>query len=369
MTQHARSPRQIFRPRARVALATPVLLAIAGLTGWQALHVPSASAEDVAKPARLITVEQRSEGLERRFFGRVAALATVDLSFQVNGQVVTFPVEEGETVPAGELVAQLDLEPFELSLERADLEAQQAERALGRITQLTGTTVSEAAREDADTAFQLARVRLRNAEYDLEHATLHAPFDALVSARLVENFTTVAVGAPVIRLHNMSELRIEIDVPEVLFQQAAGGAFDVFAQFPSSEELYPLELREVIAEATAIGQSFTVSMSLDPPEDLTILPGSTATVIVREQTSNTRMQMPISAVGIAPDGSTYALLFEPANGSDSGTVRAVPITVEPDEAGFVIVTNGLSDGDEVVGAGVAQLSDGQAIRRFNGFGG
>ena len=356
-------PPPAFRPSSTKALLAS--LAVAGLLG---AGVDLGQAQETAKPARVITVEQQGAGVERRFFGRVAALETVDLSFQVGGQVIEFPVEDGEEIAEGSLVAELDLVPFELALEQAILESEQAERALDRVTQLQGT-VSEATREDAETSFALSRVAVRNAENALEDATLLAPFEALVSRRLVANFTTVGGGTPVVRLHNMSELRVEADITEVLFQQAAGGTFDIFAQFPSTDELFPLEIREVIAEATDIGQSFTVSLALQPPEGITVLPGSTATMIVRQQTSDTRLRIPASAVGIAADGSTFALVFQSTNGEDTGTLSQVAITIEPDEAGFVVVTDGLSAGDEVVGAGVAQLADGQTVSRFLGFGG
>ena len=69
------------------------------------------------KPVKLMVVEAEARELKRQFFGRVAARRTVDLAFQVGGQIQKFPVTEGSQIDKGALVAELDLKPFELALE------------------------------------------------------------------------------------------------------------------------------------------------------------------------------------------------------------------------------------------------------------
>ncbi|MEM6499183.1 MAG: efflux RND transporter periplasmic adaptor subunit, partial [Pseudomonadota bacterium] len=169
---------------------------------------------------KLISASQTGGAVTRRFFGRVVAKQTVDLAFQVGGQILEFPIIEGEPIPQGELVAQLDLEPFELELEQAKLEQDQAERDFERLSKLGGNTVSQVQVDDAQTAANLANVAVKNAERSLRNATLIAPFDALVAMRSVSNFETIAAGTAIARLHDMSDLRMEIDVPEILFQRA-----------------------------------------------------------------------------------------------------------------------------------------------------
>ncbi|MEM1301190.1 MAG: efflux RND transporter periplasmic adaptor subunit, partial [Pseudomonadota bacterium] len=204
----------------------------------------SALAQDVPERVAIIAkVETGQAGVARRFFGTVVARQTVDLAFQVSGQITQFPAQEGQVIPNGNLVAELDLEPFELQLEQAQLQFEQAERTFDRLERL-GSNVSNAQLQDAQTELALTRVAVRNAEVALENATLSAPFTALVAVRNVANFSTVNQGTPVVRLHDMSELRVEIDVPEVLFQQAGGDAdIRLEAQFPTGPQTYPLEIR------------------------------------------------------------------------------------------------------------------------------
>ena len=72
--------------------------------------------QDAPRPVKLMTIEAGAAPISRQFFGRVRARSTVDLAFQVPGQIISFPVTEGTPVKEGALVAQLDLEPFEREL-------------------------------------------------------------------------------------------------------------------------------------------------------------------------------------------------------------------------------------------------------------
>ncbi|NOD97071.1 efflux RND transporter periplasmic adaptor subunit [Ruegeria sp. HKCCD6228] len=325
------------------------------------------AAQDTPKPVKLMQVHETTPGFTRQFFGRVAARQTVDLAFQVAGQIVEMPVNEGFVIPKGGLIARLDQEPFELRLERAQLQKEQADRTVARLSRLRGTTASQVAVDDAETEAQLAAIALRDAEYELEHATLTAPFDALVSSRAVEAFTTVSAGTPIVRIHDMSELRIEVDVPEILFQRSGqNDDITITAKFPVSDEVFPLEIREFDAETSSVGQTFRIQFGLTPPEGLQILPGSSVTVNVKVQDERTGIIVPATAVIADATGELSVIVFSPA-GADEGTVRRVPVTIEPTQSGDVRVLKGLSDGDEVVVAGGAVLTDGQPVRRFTGF--
>ncbi|EYD70914.1 efflux RND transporter periplasmic adaptor subunit [Limimaricola hongkongensis] len=331
-----------------------------------ALGAGQAVAQDAPRPVKLVTVSPETGGLSRQFFGRIAARQTVDLAFQVGGQIVEYPVLEGETVADGGLVAALDPEPFELAHEQAKLRKDQADRDLERLSQLSRSTVSEAALQDARTAASLAQVELRDAERAREKARLQAPFEALLAERLVANFTTVAAGTPVARLHDMSELQVEIEVPEILFQRAGRDPdMALSARFPGGSDSYPLSLAEVTSQSTAVGQTFRLTLSFDAAAAPQVLPGSSVTVTAKLAGGAAGLPVPTTALVPAADGSVSVMLFqEDENGA---RVIAHPVEVEPGADGGFVVTDGLSGGEEIVAAGASRLEDGEAVRRFTGF--
>ena len=337
------------------------------LLACAALAVPSGLWAQDAPLAKLITVAPMDSGMSRTFFGRVAARETVDLAFQVSGQIVEFPAVEGEPVPKGGLIAQLDLEPFQLSLDQARAQADQANRTLERLERLQGSSVSEVTVQDARTQAELNAIALRNAQRALDQATLTAPFDALVAARNAATFATINAGTPVVRLHDMSELRIEIDVPEILFQQAGEDPDVVLsATFPASDRQFPVTPREFNAETSGVGQTFRITLGLPPPEGLVVLPGSSVTVAAQIMGEAPMLVVPASALTTANDGTAHVMVFEPT-GADEGTVRRTPVTIQPTARGAVSVTSGLSAGQEIVASGAARLEDGATVRRFGGF--
>ena len=341
----------------RLVPALAAGLAVCAFPAW---------AQETPRPVKLMTVEAPSTSVTRQFFGKVAAKQTVDLAFQTGGQIVRFPAIEGRIVPAGDTIAQLDLEPFRLSLKQARLQRDRAKRRAERLKKLEGKTVSRVNVEDAATEAGLAEIDLRNAEYALKHATLHAPFDALVARRNVARFTTVNAGTPVVRIHDMSEIRIEIDVPEVLFQRAGRDPkVALAARFPASETLYPVEVREFNAETSQVGQTFRVTLGMAPPEGLNILPGASVTILATLQLPRSRIVLPASAVAIAADGSTSVMVFREARG-DEGVLEARRVTLAVGSGGEFEVTEGLNIGEEIVVAGAGALTDGATVRRFRG---
>ena len=326
------------------------------------------AAEDIPKPVKLLKVSPTPIGFERQFFGQVKARQSVDLAFQVGGQIVEFPVTEGFSITKGSKIAVLDQEPFELQLKQARLQKEQADRTFARLEKLRGNTVSEVAIDDAETQAGLAAIALRNAEWSLEHATLTAPFDALVSNRNVDLFTTVAAGAAVVRIHDLSEIRIEVDVPEILFQRSDEDTdFRITARFPTSSKEYPLEIREFDGETSTIGQTFRVTFGMEPPEGQIILPGSSVTVSVQGQEPESGIIVPPTALVPNEAGEIGVYRFDPT-GADQGTVTWVATETVPSETGEVLIVQGLEDGNEIVLTGGGALHDGQSVRRFAGFG-
>ncbi|PCJ04661.1 MAG: efflux transporter periplasmic adaptor subunit [Rhodobacteraceae bacterium] len=336
------------------------------LTSAMVLLPLASVAETLPKPVKLMTTTSGDARLERQFFGQVAAKETVDLAFQVGGQILEFPVAQGFVAPKGTLIAQLDLEQFELNLEQARLQKAQADRTVARMARLEGT-VSKVAMDNADTEAGLTAIAVRNAEYALRHATLRAPFDALISSREVALYTTVSAGTPIVRLHDMSELHIEVDVPEILFQQSEkNDILQITATFPGREDEFPLQILEFDAEASNVGQTYRVTFLFEPPEGMQVYPGASATVKVQADAGVDIISLPATALVNSPSGQIGAMVFSPT-GADVGIVTWTPVDIEPTQFGDFRVVSGLQGGEEIVLTGGGALTDGQSVRRFTGF--
>ncbi|WP_299655601.1 efflux RND transporter periplasmic adaptor subunit [uncultured Jannaschia sp.] len=341
---------------------------------FMVLGTAAAAQDTPLRPAELTTVRPADQIEARSFYGRVRALKTVDLAFQVGGQIEEFPIVEGARIVIGDLVGQLDLTPLRQSLERAEVNLAKAERDLERLQTLSSSAVAEVQVRDAETTRDLARIDVTEAQRQLDEATLHAPFDALVARRMAVRYATVAAGEPVARLHDMSELRVDIDVPEILFARAAGtdtSQIQFHAEFVGHPDEYPLTLREFEAETGDVSQTYSLTLGLDEEVPETILPGASATVFARANLpdSGASLAIPETALVFEADRSPSVMVFTPdEDGGQTGTVARTPVEIEMRPDANVVVTEGLATGDVIVSAGASLLEDGQRVRRFEGLG-
>ncbi|WP_189799500.1 efflux RND transporter periplasmic adaptor subunit [Tateyamaria sp. syn59] len=335
-----------------------------------ALILPAALAAEPVSEAEPIFVQtaivpSANQSVSRTFFGRIAALETVDISFEVGGYLQILNAREGATVPRGAVLAELARAPFERAVERAELNLQQAERDLDRAQTLAARNVASAVRaENAETARDLADVALREARDALSDARITAPFDALIADRLGTPFTTIEPGVPLLRLHNMSEIRVEFDIPERLFGTIKDPTHVTFTgQIAGQSDPVPLIFREFRAETGRVGQSYTVSLAADLPQGDVLLPGRAITVKAEVERDLGGIVLPSTAIATRPGGGNVVVAVDQ---SETGlTARYIDVTVSS-RNGTQFAVQGVTAGTEIVEIGAHLIEDGQPLKRFTG---
>lgn len=349
--------RQLGSQRALVVVAACVAMVVTPVT---------AGADEPVAPTLVKTtiVEDPEAGVTRTFFGEVVAKKTVSLGFQVGGRLIEFSAPEGEVIEEGAVIARLDPVPFEIAVEASTLALEQARRKVSRFERLVGTTISDAQLQDAKTEVRLAEVALRNAQYEQSQAILIAPFDAVVSSRNVANFSTIVPGTEVVRVHDLSEFRVDIEVPEVLIQQLGNNPnITLKGRFTWSDQVHLLAFREMNAETAEIGQTFRVTLAFEAIEDRLLLPGASMVVSATLHDFADGLSIPVSAVDIEPNGET--VVYSVVEGADGLRVERTPIKMRVSDGGDIRVVEGLQPGVEIVAGGVSKLDGGQTVRRFN----
>lgn len=323
---------------------------------------PVAAQTSPLPAVRTFVVAAPSETVTRQFFGQVRARETVDLSFDVAGTMILLAPEEGQRVVQGDVLAQLDLDPHVRAVERAALSLEMATREAARATTLAERQVGAATRaEDAATARDMADVALRDARAALADAILRAPFDGLIAVRITPAFSAISPGQPVLRVHDLSEMRVEIAVPEQLFQQLGSlERIGFTAERPGGRDA-ALRLVAFQPDIDGVGQSYRVTLAFEDAVD--VLPGASVTVraTIPAPTQSVGIPVPALIAGNDRDASVLALVPQ----DDAYVLRRQAVTVVAG-AGSRFSVEGLSAGSEIVAAGVHLLRDGQAVRRFTG---
>ncbi len=326
------------------------------------------SKQDIVRTVRIETIKLTEALAQRRFVGRVDALKTVDLSFQVGGRLAELPVQQGTVVAKGGLIAALDPTDFRLNEQEAKTQYAFAQLDLGRKRNLAASdTIPKIMLDEAETAFKLRQVALDNARRNLSYTRIAAPFDALVTRRLLDIHTHVAPHQAVVRVQDVSALHVKINVPEDLIRLIGlADAMNIEAVFPGQPgKRLPLRYLEHATEADAVAQTYEVTLELQRTNDVTILPGMTVSVSVGTPFVNgsTEITIPLSAIDTDEDGKTRIWLFDP----QTETVSPHVIEIGAVAASRVPVLSGLIGGEHIVTAGGHLLHDGMKVRRFTGF--
>ena len=167
-----------------------------------------------------------------------------------------------------------------------------------------------------------------------------------------------------VRIQDVSELRVAIQVPESLIAQVdRGDEPEMVARFPFlPDQSFQLEYRELVAEPDQASQTYPALFALPDSVPANILPGMTASVTVNlpQSLSNQAQGVvaPLSALASNPDGSFSVWVFD----AESGAVSRQPVLAGPIEGGQVVIHTGLEPGDEIVTAGVNALYEGMLVR-------
>ena len=358
----------VQRPRAGLFLCTLALgAALAGCSR------PEPPPEPV-RAVKLLTVGASEVQAQRLFAADVRARVESRLGFRVAGKLVQRPVELGQAVRAGQLLAQLDARDYRLAVQaaQAQVAAATTQRDLAqadyeRFAQLKAQNFISGAELDRRRAsLQAAQAQLTQAlaqasgQGNQENYTqLRADADGVVTAIEAEPGQVLEPGQTVLRLAQDGARDAVFAVPEDLVSQLRVGQEVAVRPWGGGAEgaaKLRATVRDIAASADPVTRTFTVKAALSgsplPPlgATLTVYPSAFAPRGVQA------LRLPTSALW-AQGQQTAVWVFDAA----SSTVRAQVIEVAQVDGNEVLVRAGLQAGAQVVATGVHVLAPGQKV--------
>ncbi|MEI8155525.1 MAG: efflux RND transporter periplasmic adaptor subunit [Burkholderiales bacterium] len=329
--------------------------------------VPS---EEPIRAVKVLTVGVEGMRAGGEFAGEVRARVESRLGFRVGGKIVRRQVELGQRVRAGEILAQLDPQDYQLAVQaaKAQVAAALTNRDLAaadfkRYKELRDQNfISGAELERRDAVLKAAQAQLDQAQAQgsaqgnqAAYTTLVADLSGVVTSVDAEMGQVVAAGTPVVRIAQDGPRDVVFSVPEdKVAQIRMGSGVDVRA-WGAQTPIHGV-VREVAASADPVTRTFGVKVSL-PTKDALAL-GATVSVLPQalDRSGVHVIKLPTSA--LRQDGQSSAVwVLDTA----SMTVKLQPIQVATADGNEVIVAGGLQPGMQVVSAGVHVLSPGQKV--------
>lgn len=321
----------------------------------------------------VVTVEAGQFSDDIRLSGEVQAKKDVGLAFRIGGRVLDRPVNVGDRVVAGQVVARLEptLEQNALTAAKAALAAARGEVSTARSTferqerlMAQGFT-TRPLYDRARRAQETAQAGLENAEAQLELAQdrvgfteLRADVAGVVTARQVEPGEVVQPGQVVVQIARDDSRDAVFNVPAAVLDTHLGDARIRVALADSPAVTAYGSVQEVAPQADPVTRTFAVRVRLlDPPEAMRL--GSTVVGTVELATAAI-ISIPASA--LTQQGRSPAVwVVDPA----TSTVSLRDIDVLRFDAGKVILSQGLAPGETIVSAGIQALHPGQRVRSLS----
>ncbi len=334
-----------------------ILLLLSGCRG-AAAPAPDAATQ-AGLPVRTAPVRREQAAPPVRATGLVAGKAELRLSFKVGGVVDRVLVDEGARARKGQVLATLRQDDAASQAIQAARSAEKAERDLDRAKRLHAGGVGSLERlQDAQTALDVARAALTMARFNQEHASITAPDDGVVLARLAEPSEMVQAGTPVLQFKSADPgwiVRVGLADRDVVRVRLGDRAAIRTAAQPERELTGAVS--QIAAAASPATGTFDVEVAL-PAADVPLLSGMHARVEIEPAVRETVFFVPIDAF-LEGDGDTGAVYALDAEGV---AARRVPVRVAFVRGGEIALRDEVAGAVRVVTDGAAYLRDGARVR-------
>lgn len=303
---------------------------------------------------------------DKKYPGSVRASRTANLAFRVAGPLVSVDIKSGDAVKKGQILMQIDPQDYEdrirvLEAQKAGAAAQLQTAVLdyARIQTLFKKNVVpevdyDHAKNGVNTltaSVDAVEAQLVIARHQLAYTTLRAPFDAIITARFIDNYEMVQPGRPVVGLHNIDTLEVEIKVPEneIIRQSPRRGA-TALVSFPAKpDRRFKMSLNEFNTSSDPVTRTYSMVFTLAPPDGFMVLPGMTADVFwSAEEGENSGITVPSKAIVTDSSGGSFVWVFDEA----TATAEMKKVEVGGLIGSRILISGGLAPGEQIIIQGV-----------------
>jgi membrane fusion protein, multidrug efflux system len=358
-------------PNKLFAHSLPVIpaLALASVLALAACSKTEAPQEPV-RAVKVLTVGVDKFQSEHEFAGDVRARVESRLGFRVGGKIVRRQAELGQRVKAGQVLAQLDPQDYQLAAEsaRAQVAAALTNRDLAaadfkRYAALKDQNfISGAELERRETTLKAAQAQLDQAKAQLasqghqaEYTSLVADASGVITAIEAEPGQVVSAGTPVVRIAQDGPRDVVFSVPEDKVMAIKPGS-DVSVRVWAENATLEGKVREVAASADPATRTYAVKVGLDasatPPLGATVYISPKALSMAGAPV----IKLPTSALRKEGQGTAVWVVDKATM-----TVKSQPVQIATADGNDAVIGSGLQPGMMVVSAGVHVLSPGQKV--------
>ena len=316
-----------------------------------------------------------------RGIGTVIAYNTVVVRSQIQGQLTKITFTEGQTVKAGDTLAEIDPRPYQAQLDQivANRDRDQAQLTnslanLDRYNQLLAkgdATIQLLDTQKAQvlqlqSAIKSDEALIEAAKVQLEYTKLSSPIAGVTGVRQIDMGNIIHPTDPnglvvVTQIEPISVIFTlpETDLPEIQ-QQMAKGPLTVLA-YSHDDKIKLDEGKLALVNNEILQTTGTIQLKADFPNTAHMLwPGELINARLLLETRHNGISIASSAVQQGPNGA-YVYVVGPDR-----TVQMRPVTVAQISEGQALINSGLKPEENVVVEGQYRLQPGSLVEALHG---
>ncbi len=301
--------------------------------------------------------------------GRLVPNREVVLSSQVSGIVQAYSVDTGDAIKANKMVVALDPMDYQLALSeaKANLLSVRARYAAAKNSFLRAgellpeKVITTEAYEKIEAEYKATQAAVSQAEAAvdinqrrLDKTVIKAPFDGLVTSRLVEKGQNINIGDPVMGIADMQSMRVKIHVNEqdYVYLDKDDAAAVLVEAYPDAS--FSGQVDRIGVKADPNTNTFEVEI-LVANSNLVFKAGLTATVNITIDEIEDAIMIPQNCVLFRKNRREVFVVVD----GDRAIVREVKLGRA--DGSSVRVVKGLAPGDKLVTTGSQYLKDGDSV--------
>lgn len=295
---HIHTPKRVLNmknvphPSARRVPGFPgarwMLAGIAALAAGACAGEPEHGATPALEPVSVTVTESWTSNADDAHPARVVSLQEADVSTRMAGTVSRIPVEVGDRVGPGALLASLDEQDVRARIDNARAQVELARRTFQRISALEADGAASANEKDqAQARLTSAEAMLQEARAQAAYVEIRAPFAGVVTARMADAGDLASPGQPLVRLAgNGVKVVAELAAGRV-GSLKAGDAVRVEAQARDGRAVeVPGTVSRVVPALDRASHRFQVEVV--PSGEVELIPGAFARIHVAGAAGATR---------------------------------------------------------------------------------
>jgi RND family efflux transporter MFP subunit len=254
-------------------------------------------------------------------------------------------------VQRGTALATIDAREIKARLDSAMAAQDQAQKDFARIERLLQSGSSTRQEFDAATTrLRTADASLVEARTMLQYTEITAPFDGVVTRKLVEVGDLATPGKPLLEMENSSLLRFECEIPEALLDRVNMGS-DLPVRVDAAGAELNGKISEIAPSASAGSRTFLVKLDLPAAEKLRAGQFGRVRVPVRE-----RPALLVAESAVVRRGQIESVFVV-----EEGKARLRLVKSGRQMNGKIEILSGLSGGESVVVRDAHLLTDGVSV--------